>query len=198
MSDDVLTALLPAIGIAAFERRADGSFNSLTPPPAWFSRLVGNETFPFLGHVLEEAVEFWRRSASGVQEWGPCAEVDEAGTEFHYKVAAVALNGREVLLFELDTASDRLREVLQAAREHALSVEAGAERKGHPSPDVRRTAREMRDIIHRLAASQPTPDQHALITMLQATCDDLLAGLESAIRWSPLSEIAIRLKPPRL
>lgn len=198
MTDQVLTALLPAIGIAAFERHADGSFTSLAPPPAWFARLVGNETFPFLGHVLEEALEFWRRSAAGTQEWGPCAEVDEAGTEFHYKIAAVALNGREILLFELDTASDRLREILQAVRERALSAEMGSDDKGTPRPSMRRSAGEIRELVGQLAASQPTDTQRALIQSLQGKCEELLEGLESAIRWSPLPEIAMRLKPPRI
>lgn len=198
MTNDVLTALLPAIGIAAFERRADGSFSALAPPPAWFSRLVGNETFPFLGHVLEEANEFWRRSASGTQEWGPCVEVDEAGTEFHYKVAALTLGGRELLLFELDTASDRLREILQTARERALSPETGSNEHGAAALDLRRSASEIRDLLRQLADSEPTQAQRAVIDTLQTRFDALLSGFESSIRWAPLSDIAMRLRPPKI
>ena len=89
MSEDLLKSLLPALHIAAFERREDGSFTSLAPPPAWFGRLVADPAFPFLGHILEEANVFWRSGGPGLREWGPVAEVDASGAEFHYKVAAV-------------------------------------------------------------------------------------------------------------
>ena len=76
MSEDLLKSLLPALHIAAFERREDGSFTSLAPPPAWFGRLVADPAFPFLGHILEEANVFWRSGGPGLREWGPVAEVD--------------------------------------------------------------------------------------------------------------------------
>ena len=66
--------LLSAIDVAVFERRPDGSF-ALAPPPRGL-RIVADATFPFLGHILEEANEFWGRG-SRAQDWGPCAEVDE-------------------------------------------------------------------------------------------------------------------------
>jgi hypothetical protein len=201
MADDLLTVLLPAIEIAAFERRADGSFTSIAPPPPWFSRLVADETFPFLGHILEEAVDFWRQSRSGMQEWGPCAESDGAGREFHYKVVAVSANGRQFLLFELDTASDRMREVLQAARERALAAGSrGDEQAGAAAAqrDVRRMGAEMRELLRRLAASGPTAEQLTVIEALTKKCDALLAGFDDAVQWSPLSEIALRLRPPKV
>ena len=89
MSEQVLSTLLPALTMAAFERRADGAFASVAPPPPWFTRIASDPTFPFLGHILEEANHFWQRGTSGTSEWGPCAEVDETGKEFHYKVTAV-------------------------------------------------------------------------------------------------------------
>jgi hypothetical protein len=148
--------------------------------------------------VLEEANAFWDKKTAGAEEWGPCAEVDDTGREFHYKVLAVTAGGAQFLLFELDTASDRIREVLQKARDKALgnsdadpAAVAAAER------DVRRAGSEMRDLLRRLAATAPTPAQRALIEELSGKCDLLVAGIESAVRWSPLSEIAIRLRTPR-
>ena len=38
MSNDALADLLPAIGVAAFRRRDDGSFVPLTDTPPWFAR----------------------------------------------------------------------------------------------------------------------------------------------------------------
>ena len=122
MSDDLLKALFPALGMAAFERRADGSFSALAPLPRWFERLAGDGTFPFLGHILEEATWYWTKGGDKLREWGPCAETDEAG-EFHYMVTALTLSGRSVLVFSLDTASDRMREMLQKVRDQALAAE---------------------------------------------------------------------------
>src|SRR5262249_49934926 len=76
MSDNAFETLLPALDLVPFERRKDGSFASLLPPPEWFRPHTEGGIFPFLGHILEEATEFWNLGATGVQEWGPCADVD--------------------------------------------------------------------------------------------------------------------------
>ena len=89
MTDRPLSTLLTALGIAAFERSADGGLQSLAPLPAWFTRLSRDGTFPFLGHILEEANAFWTSGADGVREWGPCADADESGHEIHYRVKAL-------------------------------------------------------------------------------------------------------------
>jgi hypothetical protein len=128
MSEDLLNALLPALGMAAFERRADGSFAALAPLPRWFERLAGDGTFPFLGHILEEATWYWNKGSEKLHDWGPCAETDDAGREFHYMVTALTLSGRSVLIFSLDTASDRMRAMLQKVREQALAAEQRAEK----------------------------------------------------------------------
>ena len=128
MSDDLLKALLPALGIAAFERHMDGSFRALAPIPTWFERLAGDGTFPFLGHILEEATRHWNKGdAAKPREWGPSAETDETGHEFHYMVTALTLTGRSVLIFSLDTGSDRIRHVLQKVRDQALAAEQQAD-----------------------------------------------------------------------
>ena len=100
MNDEALSSLLPALGYAVFARGADGAFTALAPPPDWFKRL-GDVTFPFLGHILEEATDFWGSGTPGCQEWGPCAEVDRHGIEFHYKVIAYTLANRQLLLFQI-------------------------------------------------------------------------------------------------
>jgi hypothetical protein len=123
MSEDLLKSLLPALDIAAFERREDGSFTSLAPPPAWFGRLVADPAFPFLGHILEEANVFWRSGGPGLREWGPVAEVDASGAEFHYKVAAVVTADARFLVFRLDQATEQIRRVMQTIRSRQLEAE---------------------------------------------------------------------------
>lgn len=123
MSDEALTKLLPALDIVAFERVADGAFRALASPPPWFARLGRDGAFPFLGHILDEAGAFWQTRVEGTREWGPCAEVDESGAEFHYMVRALIVGERAYLVFQLDQAAERMREVLQKVRSEALDAD---------------------------------------------------------------------------
>ncbi|HEY7056831.1 MAG TPA: hypothetical protein VH458_09915 [Vicinamibacterales bacterium] len=175
MSDELFTTLLPALQIAPFERRPDGSFVAMTAPPSWFARLA-DVTFPFLGHILEEANSFWRSGLVGSREWGPCADEDEKGREFHYKVLAVTASGRHFLVFQLDQAADRMREVLQQVRERALATEP------HPGADpglailrlhVAAATDAIQEIARRLLTAEPTEAQRELLNMLAARCADL-------------------------
>ncbi len=121
MSNDDVALLLTAIDIVAFERDPDGSFCLLATPPAWFDVLGKDGTFPFLGHILEEANSFWTSRTDGTRKWGPCAETDAEGREFHYLVKAVTVGARTYLLFQLDESAEQLRAVLQAVRSDALN-----------------------------------------------------------------------------
>jgi hypothetical protein len=130
MSDELLKALMPALGLAVFVRRPDGSsFGPVAPLPRWFERLVGDGTFPFLGHILEEATRYWNKEDAKPREWGPCAEVDEAGHEFHYTVTAMTVEGRQYLVFQLDRVSDEMRQILQKVRDQALAAEQREEKE---------------------------------------------------------------------
>ena len=50
-----------------------------------------NPTFPFLGSFLSQARQFWSEPRADRLTWGPCAEVDPEGREFHFTVSAVSL-----------------------------------------------------------------------------------------------------------
>jgi hypothetical protein len=123
MTDNALATIFTALDIAAFERSAEGGFQSLAPLPAWFARLGQDGSVPVLGHILEEANVFWDAGADGLHEWGPCAEVDERGREFHYRVKALRVNTRAYLVFHVDEGAERLRQVLQKVRSDALVEE---------------------------------------------------------------------------
>lgn len=178
MADDLAGTLLPALEIAAFARAADGSFTSIAPVPPWFGRLVADTTFPFLGHILEEATQFWATGAEGFREFGPCAEVDEAGVEYHYKVIAVSARGPQFLLFQRDPAADRLRDVLQKAREHALDARAAP-------PTLRNEALQaaiaIREGIARLRLRAASADDHAVIEDIMDLCDRLRRAAAGAV-----------------
>jgi hypothetical protein len=181
MNDDVLSTLLPALGYAVFAREANGSFTSLTPPPDWFKRL-GNVTFPFLGHILEEANQFWDSGKPGSREWGPCAEVDSGGAEFHYKVIAQTLANRQLLLFQLDTESDHMREVLSVVRTQSLREEQSRGARGMTAMDIRLIREEIQRILGKLLGSGVNESQTDLLQKLSTRCDELSHGTERLIR----------------
>jgi len=163
MNDDVLASVLHAAGIAAFERKDDGGFAAVAPPPPWFAGLASDGTFPFLGHVLEEAVEFWNARTVGSREWGPCAEVAANGREFHFMVTAVFDARTCYLLLRLDSGSDRMQAVLQQVRERALDAEAHARRRGEAAREV---SAAIQDLIARLFDTRPTREQADLLLAL--------------------------------
>jgi hypothetical protein len=163
MSDDIIKALLPALDIAAFERGRDGSFTSMAPRPDWFQRLVADATFPFLGHILEEANGFWGSGEVGRKQWGPVAEVDESGNQFHYIVIAVATAAAQFLVFERD--SGDMSSVLQKVRTDRLAAEqradlAAIERRAHIE-ELRQAAEQFRTRLGRLSKTG-APDQTLL------------------------------------
>lgn len=179
MSDEVLRSLLAALDIAAFSREADGSFQSLSPPPAWFPALA-DVTFPFLGHILEEATAFWRSGEPGARDYGPCAEVDPQGHEFHYRVRALTArdSGRQFLIFELDPGSDRLRYALQTAREQMLAAEKGRAAQRAAVSEMRAIALEMMQLLNPMPSS--TPDKE-LTRVLSTKCSALMRVADSIL-----------------
>ncbi len=175
MDDIVLTPLLHALGVAAFERRDDGTFTALAPPPPWFAGLTSDDgTFPFLGYVLEEAAAYWSAGSRGSRDWGPCTEVDEHGREFHFKVTACSQGNRHYLLFRLDRASAEMQAVLQKVRDRALESETDAQRRERAA---RAGSDEVHRLLGRLLASRPTPAQVDLLRELADRCDELVRTL---------------------
>ena len=183
MSDDLATKLLPAMDIAAFKRAPDGSFASIAPSPRWFDRLVADTTFPFLGHILEEATTFWQGRTLGSREWGPCVELNEVGREFHYRVLAVTAEAGQFLVFQLDSGADRLREVLQKVRQQALvNPGSGAQtRLSRVQHVVRRASDRMHELLRPLLASGMRDPQFELWKKLSAVCDDLTVTVDALV-----------------
>jgi hypothetical protein len=180
MSDEA--SVLSAMAIAAFERNPDGSFLPLAPLPAWFMRIVADGTFPFMGHILEEANQFWGRRSPGRQDWGPCAEVDESGTEFHYTVAAVTERDRAYLVFQLDPGSDRMREVLQRERERSVTAGHDFRSDSDAAAGVRQTVSEIRTLVESLQAVSSAKADMQLRRAVAAKCDELVRGVDELVQ----------------
>jgi hypothetical protein len=184
MGDELLAGLLHTMGVAVFERRPDGAFVSVTEPPPWFSAMKSDATFPFLGHILSEAAEFWEQHVVGAQDWGPCADVDEHGKEFHYKVTAVQAEERQYLIFQLDRDSDRMREVLQKVRDKALAEGTRAKRTTAAASEARRTGTDLYDLLGRLRATGLSQAQNDIVAELTDVCDELLMSIQRVARSS--------------
>jgi hypothetical protein len=165
MSDDSLKGLIAELGIAAFERTEDGAFQALAPAPASFRRLA-QDTFPFLGHILDEANVFWRHNTSGTQEWGPCAATDEAGAEFHYLVTAAAAEGRQYLVFHIDRGSARTQSILQRVRESKLAEAADRRERTALATQARVAGNDVLEVIGKLVKTGVSPEQHGLLQQL--------------------------------
>ena len=127
MNSDALQAVVSALEIGVFEQAPDGGFVSVGTPPAWMAAFSRNPTFPFLGSFLPQARQFWSEPHADRLTWGPCAEVDPEGREFHFTVSALSLPDRKFLVFELDRCAEPMRLLLQKAREQALAQGRGSE-----------------------------------------------------------------------
>ena len=133
---DALAAAVHALDIAVFEQSPEGTFISVAPVPAWMTAFSRNPTFPFLGSFLASARDFWAEPRTGRLTWGPCAEVDEAGRQFHFTVSALSLPDHRFLVFELDHDAEQTRAALQKAREVILENEQAAAATSRAAPDT--------------------------------------------------------------
>jgi hypothetical protein len=131
-----LAAVVRALEIGIFEQGPDGGFASVAPVPDWMTAFSRNPTFPFLGSFLTEARDFWSEPREGRLTWGPCAESDATGREFHFTVSAVSLPDHRFLIFELDRNAEQTRAVLQKAREVILERERESASPRKPADDT--------------------------------------------------------------
>ena len=189
MSEHELPVVLSALQMAAFKRAPDGSFVSMAPIPDWFTRITSDTTFPFLGHILEEAGAFWRRGVAGSRQWGPCAEVNESGEEYHYLVSALLTEDGQYLVFQIDPGADRMRDLLQKVRSEALSAERDSASFAAIVAEMRRTNKDVRELLQQLVVSDLTPRQLELVNALAAKCVALMGGASSLIRATTLPRV---------
>ena len=120
MDAERLIAAVRAMDIGIFEQGPDGAFVSVAPPPEWMAVFSRNPTFPFLGSFLIAARDFWKEPRDGRLTWGPCAEIDASGQQFHYTVSALSVPDHKFLVFELDPNAVDAQAMLQKARDAIL------------------------------------------------------------------------------
>lgn len=119
----------------------DGHFRPRPPvPSAMLARFPGlarpgvdvNELFPFIAHFAEEADAVWQGDTPASLRSEPWDEVDAQGNACALEAIAVrTLREKALLIGFADGGGASTREVLQAARAHALALERL--RKAHES-----------------------------------------------------------------
>ena len=189
MSASQLETLLPLLDVAAFIRHGDGSFSAISQAPAWFERLTSDTTFPFLGHILEEANAFWQRGHQGAVDYGPCAEVDENGKEYHYLVTAVSGPSSQYLVFQIDRGADRMRSVLQKLRSEALSAAQDGVAYQAVIADLRHTNQEVKELLRQLLLAGLNPTQLEMVNQLASRCVNLMAGATELVRATNIPKV---------
>ncbi len=138
------------------------------PTPAWFDRLdllsrsgdpAGEYRSPFLAHFLEDARDYWVRAEAGVADLEPrlrsgiCAEVASDGKDYCYELSALLVEGRRLLLCELDPSPQRGQFILQGARNNRLEYES-LERAQRALLESQEALRQARDRAEQASAEK--------------------------------------------
>lgn len=187
----VFEDLLAVLDAVVLERRLDGSFVPMGPVPSWFAGLGADGTFPFLGTFLEEAAAFWASQVRGRLSSGLCATTNAEGREFHFEATAVAIAGRQLLLFELPRGVDDLRSILQEAREEKLTrgglervLDARTQAMRDVRADLQQVAERLRDGVRHESgpAAEASRELAAELGRLEARLADALAGVRRPAR----------------
>ena len=134
MRNDFARGLFGALDTAVFRENESGRFEPLEPPPAWCRDFLPGSSpdgavaldaaFAFLDTFLIEAREWWDDPQPGKLVSEPWSEADPHGVQRQMQATALFHGGERVLLIErLGPELERTREVLQLARETALSYQ---------------------------------------------------------------------------
>ena len=164
------------------EIRTEGS-SPLAPLPAWFMRIVADGTFPFMGHILEEANQFWGRAVARTGRTGGHARRLTSRVPSSTTRWQPSPNVRELyLVFQLDPSSDRMREVLQRERERSLTAGHDFRSDSDAAAGVRQTVSEIRTLVESLQAVSSAKADMQLRRAVAAKCDELVRGVDDLVQ----------------
>ena len=112
--------VVSALGIAVFERRADGSLAPRQPSPEWLADFpdAGDAaaSFPFLEVFLPDAEEHWEAARTGPLYSDVWTQTGSSGQDWRLRAAAVTVSGDSLLCIE---APQSLYGETQALLQHA-------------------------------------------------------------------------------
>ncbi len=125
LGHDDTRELLSALGLVVVERLSDGTLQVHSDAPSWVADLCASrQKDTFLDNFLPEAEDFWKSGAGGFAKSGLCMDVDAAGNDTCFEIAAASIAGRRLLLFEIlgDQYEER-QSLYQKARDKTMIYE---------------------------------------------------------------------------
>jgi hypothetical protein len=184
-----LAALVAMLDVVVLERFEGGAFRQVgdEPTPTWFTEAFRDaapgapvtllEAFPVLDAFLSEAETFWSRMAYGRLEGEAFVVAGPGGRNLPLATTAVALDGRHFLLIQRVAGFDDRQQILQRAREHALTHEQVVKRIDGLRPPFGRLTRIVSELeaTTDLTASQRTALSgiHTELGALREVLDEL-------------------------
>ena len=197
--DPLLSTLVSILDLAVLERQPGGAFRQIGgDPPSWFTQAMKNadagrpvtvvQAFPVLESFLNEADEFWRKTAYGRLEGEAFVITDVNGRNLPVAPIAVVMEGRHFLLLHRAAGFDERQRVLQRAREQAL----GQEKVVKQIDGLRRPVTRIGNAVTELMKQPLSEVQAAAVTTIMTELEAMKAQLEELLKLSPASSAGRR------
>src|SRR5215469_10866563 len=126
----MIEQLLPSIGVALFERGADGLFDPVGPIPEWLTVTANpvdlSDDFPLLGLFLSDCEAEWKGES---EVWH---ESDPAGGERSLLAVATVLNDRRYVAVQL------LPKAINESQQKAVNIGLSKERVERDKKEIER------------------------------------------------------------
>ncbi len=195
----LMSTLVAILDLAVLERQPGGAFRQIGgDPPSWFTQTMKNtdagrpvtvvQAFPVLESFLNEADEFWRKTAYGRLEGEPFVITDVNGRNLPVAPIAVVMEGRHFLLLHRAPGFDERQRVLQRAREQAL----GQEKVVKQIDGLRRPVTRIGNAVTDLMKGPLSEGQGAAVATIVKELDALKAQLEELPKLPPASSAGRR------
>ena len=197
--DPLLSTLVSILDLAVLERQPGGAFRQIGgDPPSWFTQAMKNadagrpvtvvQAFPVLESFLNEADEFWRKTAYGRLEGEAFVITDVNGRNLPVAPIAVVMEGRHFLLLHRAAGFDERQRVLQRAREQAL----GQEKVVKQIDGLRRPVTRIGNAVTELMKQPLSEVQAAAVTTIMTELEAMKAQLEELPKLPPASSAGRR------
>lgn len=139
MADALLQSVLSRLDLVLIDCSDEAQPQASPPMPAWFDRLgllarsaenPAELRSPFVAHFLVDARDYWGRAERGEAGLPPrlrsgiCVEQGEDEKDYSYELSALLVDGRRLLLCELDPSPERGQFILQGARTSRYEYES--------------------------------------------------------------------------